>query len=191
MVLANMNAKVGGIYPKIVMLTMSLTIIFCAIDFSDKAFWASSEISPNEVDISALARVQWGISNQTISKYKESFDGYRYEEVESSEPVEKQFTKEDEYTQSGSLTEVFVDNNVLKLKAVISKGESFQVIIEVENKQTGELSISQVTNNSDLFSFKVRVINTLSIELTRTIESREQKIQLTMFQLPTASQKVQ
>lgn len=105
---------------------------------------------------------------------------------ESPETVSsnKMLSKTDEEQQSGELTKVFANGYLLELKAVISssKNNSYDVLIAQTDLNSNITIIETFANASEVQGFKIKVITGTQVKLTRTLESRNQEIILTMYQ---------
>jgi hypothetical protein len=102
---------------------------------------------------------------------------------------------DDQKKQQGELTEVFINNNKLSLKAVIRQGQGSTVVsvknnmsvkktvalISVVDLITGANKIERHAHNTQVYGYHLTIEKNTQIKLVKNSDSSNQQIILTMY----------
>lgn len=143
----------------------------------------SNKAEINEVSIEQ-AKVKNNITAQEGAKLIALYDVYKpnaTEDTAASEP--EGLTKEQQLRQSGLLTEVFIDNNKLTLKAIIQLQQTNKkvVLIDVMNIKEQQHELKRFDDQNQVYGYTLEVLNNTQVKLTAQHEQQTQEIILSMF----------
>lgn len=129
-------------------------------------------------------KVKDNITVEDAAKLIALYDAYKpnvEEDTEASEPAG--LTKEQQLRQSGLLTEVFIDNNKLTLKAIIqSQQTNIKVaLINVMNIKEQQQELKRFDDQTQVYGYTLEVLNNTQVKLTAQHEQQTQEIILSMF----------
>lgn len=112
-------------------------------------------------------------------------------EDDSENATEQQLTAEQQLAQQGLLQQVFINDNKLTLKAVITEQGSAKkpqavlayALISQTHLPTGETKIVKVVNEQQIEGFTLTIFSSTQVELVRNHPQGEQRISLTMYRV--------
>ncbi|CAD2223401.1 membrane hypothetical protein [Pseudoalteromonas sp. 3J6] len=146
----------------------------------------SNKAEINEVSIEQ-AKVKNNITAQEAAKLIALYDVYKpnaTEDTAASEP--EGLTKEQQLRQSGLLTEVFIDNNKLTLKAIIQLQQTNKkvALIDVMNIKEQQHELKRFDDQNQVYGYTLEVLNNTQVKLTA---QHEQQTQLNPSFSPTTA----
>jgi len=94
-------------------------------------------------------------------------------------------TSAEQAQQSGTLSEVFIDDNKLILKGIVQDKSNNErtALIQVTNVKTTEAKLERFYSHKLVFSYEMEILNSTQVQLSLMRPSQKQVIILTMFKV--------
>lgn len=161
-----------------------VALVWIVQDVSERVFKAVPVTKSQKIaDMQGIKTQNLNLRDDQIADILSLFEVYKPSlEVEKEEkPIG--LTKEEQLKQSGVLTEVFIDNKKLVLKAIIQPNETQNrvALINVLNTDSSETTLERFDDKTQVFGFELQVLNNTQVKLTANRELQKQEIILSMF----------
>ena len=162
------NTQSGFSTLSIVLILISVSLIF--IDMYQRFLITQNDFNVSFVveELAPIKIVQ--LSTSQLADIKQKYVKFSQNtSVNSTVDNSVVLTAEQQAQQKGVLTQVFVGDNVLKLKAVISqknKEENVKhIIIEVTNVRDGTQKIQSIVDREVLFGYRIKIVDNTRVIL--------------------------
>jgi len=174
------------------LLKLKQPIVIVSVCFA--LLWVVSDLSvrivksiPSKEDANAALLKQTAfkrnITSEEAAKLLVLYQNYKpiEEGIKTVEPAG--LTKEEQLRQSGLLTEVFIENNKLTLKAIVQplKNSKKVALIEVMNIKEQQHELKRFDDQTQVYGYTFEVLNNTQVKLTAQREQQTQEIILSMF----------
>ncbi|WP_024611182.1 hypothetical protein [Pseudoalteromonas sp. TB64] len=122
------------------------------------------------------------LKEEQIANIFSLFEDYK-PNLEVEEKISIGLTKDEQLRQSGLLTEVFINDNRLTLKAIIQPNNSQKkvALIEVLNTTSNETKLQRFDDETQVFGFDLQILNNTQVQLVANQNLQTQEIILSMF----------
>jgi len=181
----------GLLTNKIAMLVMVLTFLWLLIDSSARLFVSSSNNIVNDKDRNISALILPQLSEQDVSELTNAYKTYGSDMPTSQSGL----SLAEQAKQQGELKSLFIGDNKLKLKAVITASENektvertlptqsskLNALIEITNVKSGKKRIERFTDGVLVQGYMLAIEKSTQIILTKEQGQNQQKIILTMY----------
>ncbi|MFD2168192.1 hypothetical protein ACFSJY_18190 [Thalassotalea euphylliae] len=168
-------------------LIITVVVIWCVSDYlqnyaSNSTLGKSqfiAEAIEQELNFSRLSGESKQLIISQYSKYKK--------ENEPSDSKQKSLVKKtaaELASQNGLLTEVFTDNEKIKLRAILvdkQKGLQ-QAYLEVTQIDSNDKKFETFNDQSEVYGFKLTIIDAQSLVLSKSNAGKQQNIEMKMYQ---------
>jgi hypothetical protein len=162
------NTQSGFSTLSIVLILISVSLIF--IDMYQRFLITQNDFNVSFVveELAPIKIVQ--LSTSQLEDIKQKYVKFSQNtNVNSTVDNSVVLTAEQQAQQKGVLTQVFVGDNVLKLKAVISqknKEENVKhIIVEVTNVRDGTQKIQSIVDRQVLFGYRIKIVDNTRVIL--------------------------
>jgi hypothetical protein len=174
----------------IVVCSVLITCLWIVADI-DKRLFNQSKQSVQVVKTKTsieLAKMQ--LNTREYEFITQQFEHFKQEQ--NTAPKEQaQLSAEQQLAQQGLMQQVFVNNNKLRLKAVVTQQATANkkqaavayALINITDQKTSETKLLKVINSQQIEGFTMTISSNTQVELTRSIPQGEQHISLTMYRV--------
>jgi len=198
-----MNTQLKKLFnQKVIIFSLIIISLWMVSDFSERfvSHKKNNNIKTDVTTLSELAPV--GITQQQKQQIITLYQKYRTEaDSDKNNKSQISLTKEQQEKQQGLLQHMFVGDNKIELKAIVSRGVNAQqqALLLVSNTITGSRKIEAFINNSQVYGYQLKITKSTQVILTRLsgvsndneqtpnteLPKAKQVITLTMYQMTT------
>ncbi|WP_085298077.1 hypothetical protein [Cognaticolwellia mytili] len=178
------------------LLTNKLALLVIVISIVWSMFDISTRLLPNNIlnikekdDAIVTPIASPNLAASMVNELNQRYQ--KYGKIIDESPDNKIFgmSMNEQNNQQGELTEVFIDNNKLSLKAVIRNDalavensvEKTVALISIVDINTGSEKIEKYAHNSEIYGYHLTIEKNTQVKLVRMFDGRSQKIILTMY----------
>lgn len=167
----------------IVILGFVMALLWIVQDASIRVLKSTPDTKIQTITDIQNSAINFSLKGEQVANILSLFEIYKpsLEIKEEEKPIG--LTKEEQAKQSGVLTEVFINNNKLILKAIIQPNDAQKrvALISVLNTDSNEMKLQRFDDETLVFGFELQVLNNTQVKLTANRELQKQEIILSMF----------
>ena len=165
-----------------------VVLMLVAFDFYER-FFDQANVKGKESKVIAISPLTLPQTKpDELTKVNQSYQ--QYEEKKLIEQIEEPagMSLAEQANQQGKLRMFFINDQQITLKAIIdnkSVPTSAIALLQISNIKTGEKSIEQLANNSQIYGYQLTINSNIQVTLVKVIDQdvdQEQTIFLTMYQ---------
>lgn len=169
----------------IVIVSIAIGCIYAVNDFTQRFSFDNNDknLSSQYENLTEYSpkQISSPVAEELLQRYS-SFFTTSDEEIEQRENTG--LTMQEQLEQSGELSEVYIGEYKIELKAVITAKEHLKkVLLLLTNLKTNEKNIEEYLDNSFVHDFKVQIKSNTQVFLSRSHSQGEQEIMLNMYQV--------
>ncbi|PHS21104.1 MAG: hypothetical protein COA85_13395 [Robiginitomaculum sp.] len=185
---------------KLAVFVMLLTLLWIALDSGSRLLINQKNNSIKNSTFNATPLVLPQPSLQTVAKLNAVYNVYRHDKKDTR-ISEQGLSLAEQAKQHGELKKLFIGDNKLELKAVISVAfaqkpiqknlftktniQQLTALIAITNIKTGKQQIEKYANNSLVYGYLLTIEKNTQVALTKkTLNGQQQSIVLTMYKGP-------
>lgn len=167
---------------KLSLAAIMCTLIWVAIDLDGRLFGQHKKNTQNTKQVKVSSVVLPIVSAELVVTIDNLYSKYR-EDAEEDTVTSFTMTKEQQALQSGQQTTFFVNDNTLRLKAVLQtemETESKKyALIEVTNVKTQKTTIEKFADLTNVYGYKMSITSNTQVSLRK----QKQLVTLSMYKV--------
>ncbi|MEL0654883.1 hypothetical protein V6257_07580 [Pseudoalteromonas issachenkonii] len=167
----------------IVILGFAIALLWVLQDASIRVLKSTPDAKIQTITDIQNSAINLSLKGEQVADILSLFEIYKPSLEIKKEEKPIGLTKEEQAKQSGVLTEVFINNNKLILKAIIQPNDAQKrvALISVLNTDSNEMKLQRFDDETLVFGFELQVLNNTQVKLTANRELQKQEIILSMF----------
>ncbi|SFC52318.1 hypothetical protein [Pseudoalteromonas denitrificans] len=176
---------------KLGLFVIVLTSLWIATDINSRLSITSETANRNTLIDAVVAFKPPQLSKVHFLDLKMAYKKYQSENVDSKPIQNIGMSEQDQARQKGELSNLFIGENKLTLKAVINrnisesnttvKAKQLVALILIENVKSGESEIKRFSHNDQMQGFVLTIDKNTQVNFTKRLKGGEQKVTLTMY----------